>query len=101
MIVLGAATSAYAVLLGPALNFIFQRGETGSFGQQFSRFVPGFDMQAWLKQADPHQILAVLPFLIVGVTLLKGVAFYGQAYLMASVSSGMIADLRCALFNRL
>jgi len=100
MMVLGLATSAYAVLLGPALTFIF-KGDIGSAGQ-VARFVPrSFHLEEWLQHADRHQILAVLPFVVMAVTVVKGVAFYGQAYLMASVSSGLIADLRCALFNRL
>ncbi|HET6437620.1 MAG TPA: ABC transporter transmembrane domain-containing protein [Anaeromyxobacter sp.] len=100
MMVLAAATSAYALLLGPALSFIFS-GDLGS-AAQLSHFVPrSFDLTGYLAHADRHQILAALPILVVGVALLKGLAFFGQAYLMTSVSSGMIADLRCALFDRL
>ncbi len=100
MMVLAAATSAYALLLGPALNFIFS-GDLGSAGQ-IARFVPkSLNLGGWLGQADKHEILAILPFVVLGVSLVKGVAFFGQAFLMASVSSNMIADLRCALFDRL
>jgi ATP-binding cassette, subfamily B, bacterial MsbA len=100
MLVLAAATSAYSLLLGPALSFIFS-GNIDS-ANQLVRFVPRFlDLAGYLQHADRHQVLVVLPFLVMGVSLVKGVAFFGQAYLMASVSSGMIADLRCALFDRL
>ena len=100
MMVLAAATSAYALLLGPALNFIFS-GDISSAGQ-LARFVPkSIDLSGYLSHADKQQILAILPFVVVGVALVKGVAFFSQAYLMAAVSSGMIGDLRCALFDRL
>ncbi len=100
MMALAAATSAYAVLLGPALSFIF-RGDIGS-AAELARFAPkALDVSGFLQHASKHQILAILPILILGVSLVKGVAFFGQATLMAAVSSGMIADLRCALFDRL
>jgi subfamily B ATP-binding cassette protein MsbA len=100
MMVLAAATSAYALLLGPALDFIFS-GNIQS-ANQLVRFVPkSLNLASYLQQADRHQILLVLPLLVMGVALVKGLAFYFQAYLMAAVSSGMIADLRCALFDRL
>ncbi len=100
MIVLAAATSAYAVLVGPALSFIF-RGDIGS-ASELARLVPKWlDVGPFLQHASKHQILAILPVLVMGVSLVKGVAFFGQATLMAAVSSGMIADLRCALFDRL
>src|SRR5512142_2308208 len=100
MLVLAGATSAYAVLLGPALSFIF-RGDVGSAGE-LARFAPkAIDVAGFLQTASKHQILAILPILVCGVALVKGLAFFGQAYLMSAVSSGMIADLRCALFDRL
>jgi ATP-binding cassette, subfamily B, bacterial MsbA len=100
MLVLAAATSAYSLLLGPALSFIFS-GSIDS-ANQLVRFMPRFiDLAGYLQHADKHQVLVGLPFLIVGVALVKGLAFFGQAFLMAAVSSGMIADLRCALFDRL
>jgi subfamily B ATP-binding cassette protein MsbA len=46
-------------------------------------------------------VLAALPFVIVGVAVVKGLAQFGQFYLMAMVSQGVIADLRRALFDRL
>src|SRR5512138_3613314 len=86
MIVLAAATSAYAVLLGPALSFIF-RGDVGS-AADLGRFVPkSVDLTAWLAHASKTQILAFLPILVMGVSLVKGFAYFGQAFLMSAVSS--------------
>ena len=46
-------------------------------------------------------MLALLPFFIVGVALVKGVAYFGQFYLMGMVSQRVIADLRTAMFDHL
>ena len=39
-------------------------------------------------------ILAVLPFIIVGIFLLRGLASFGQEYLMAYISSRVVTDIR-------
>jgi len=101
MIVFGATSSLYVVLLGPVLTFLFSGGHSTT-ADQLARLAPRWlNVHEHLARADAHQLLAVLPFLIFGVALVKGIAFFGQSYLMASVSSGMVADLRCALFDRL
>jgi subfamily B ATP-binding cassette protein MsbA len=100
MVVLAASTTAYVNLLGPALDFLFT-GRTGA-ASQLTRVLPrGQQLVAMLQHLDRRSLLVALPFVIVGVALVKGVAFFGQFYLMASVSSGMVADLRSALFDRL
>src|SRR5207247_3431186 len=43
-------------------------------------------------------MLRVLPLLLFGAYLLKGVARYGQSYLMAAVGERVIATLRRALY---
>ncbi|HVO18062.1 MAG TPA: ABC transporter ATP-binding protein [Anaeromyxobacter sp.] len=101
MMVYAAANSLYVVLLGPVLNFLFS-GQGSSTADQLARLAPRWlHVREHLAQARPEQLLTVLPFLVFGVALVKGVAFFFQSYLMASVSSGMVADLRCALFDRL
>jgi subfamily B ATP-binding cassette protein MsbA len=101
MTVFAATSSAYIVLLGPMLNFLFTGGKSAT-AEQLARIAPRWlDFNGLLAHADSHRLLVVLPFLIFMVALVKGIAFFGQAYLMATVSSGMVADLRCALFDRL
>ena len=100
MVVLAASTSAYVNLLGPALDFLFT-GRTGA-ASQLARVMPrGEVVAAWLEHVDRRSLLSMLPFVIVAVALVKGLAYFGQFYLMAAVSSGMVADLRSALFDRL
>src|SRR6266498_1922744 len=100
MVVLSLATAAYANLLGPALEFLFT-GQVKALGA-LRNFVPAsVDVDAALASLDRRSVLAVLPFVIVAVALVKGVATYGQFYLMGMVSQRMIADLRRALFDHL
>jgi len=101
MTLFAAANSLYVVLLGPVLSFLFSGGKDGA-GAALARVLPRWlDLSSVLAGADSRGMLALLPVLVFGVALVKGVAFFGQHYLMASVSSGMVADLRCALFDRL
>ena len=101
MTVFAAANSLYVVLLGPVLSFLFSGGQDGA-GGALARVLPRWlDLSPLLARLDGGGMLALLPVLVFGVALLKGVAFFGQHYLMASVSTGMVADLRCALFDRL
>jgi subfamily B ATP-binding cassette protein MsbA len=101
MTVFAAANSLYVVLLGPVLSFLFSGGKDGA-GAALARVLPRWlDLSSVVAGADSRRMLALLPLLVFGVALVKGVAFFGQHYLMASVSTGMVADLRCALFDRL
>ncbi|BDG06051.1 ABC transporter ATP-binding protein [Anaeromyxobacter oryzae] len=100
MLVLSVATAAYVNLLGPALEFLFT-GSSGAVGS-LAKFVPSsFDLAGKLATVDRGQVLAVLPFVIVAVAVLKGVAFFGQYYLMGMVGQRVIADIRKALFDHL
>jgi subfamily B ATP-binding cassette protein MsbA len=100
MLVLALSTAAYVNLLGPVLEFLFT-GRPGAVAP-LARFVPGsLDLEGWLARADRERILGALPFVIVGVAAVKGVAYFGQFYLMGMVSQRVIADLRTAMFDRL
>jgi subfamily B ATP-binding cassette protein MsbA len=100
MLVLALATAAYVNLLGPVLEFLFT-GSTRAVGQ-LGRFLPASaDLAGWLRRADRERVLALLPVVIVGVALVKGVAYFGQFYLMGMVAQRVIADLRVAMFDHL
>jgi len=100
MLVLSAATAAYVNLLGPALDFLFT-GRVSS-AATLAKFLPSsVDLAATLERLDRARVLAALPIVIVGVSLVKGVAFLGQYYLMGMISQGIVADLRKALFDHL
>ncbi len=100
MLILSVATAAYVNLLGPALEFLFT-GSSGAVGS-LAKFVPSsFDLAGKLAAVDRGQVLAVLPLVIVAVAVLKGVAFFGQYYLMGMVGQRVISDIRRALFDHL
>jgi len=99
MLVFGAGTAAYAYLLGPALTFLIRGGEGG-----LAIKVP-FASSGQLEQGMAHipreQALALMPMLILGVTVVKGLAFFGQHYLMSMAGQRIVADVRKALFANL
>ncbi len=100
MIVLAASTAAYVNLMGPLLEFLFT-GKPGSMAA-LDKFLPAsWGFNAWLESVDRTRILAVLPAVMVGVALVKGMAFFGQYYLMGMLGQRVIADLRGALFDHL
>jgi len=100
MTVLALATAMYVNLLGPVLEFLFT-GQVGAMGA-LARFMPGDGALAgWSKGVDRVQALRMLPWIVITVALVKGVAFFGQAYLMGTTSQRIIADLRSALFDHL
>ena len=100
MTVLALATAMYVNLLGPVLEFLFT-GQVGAMGA-LARFMPGDGaLSGWSKGVDRGQALRMLPWIVVTVALVKGVAYFGQAYLMGTTSQRIIADLRSALFDHL
>jgi len=53
-----------------------------------------------LGGADPSMIY-IIPLVIIVLYVIKGVAYYGQAYLMGFIGQRVIFDLRNALYTRL
>ena len=102
MLVLAMGQSAYAFLLGPALQFLISGSTKAMGGVAGTNLVPSaWNLSARLALMDRGQVLALLPMVIVGVTLLKGVAYFGQYYLMGMVGQRIISDLRRALFDHI
>ncbi len=100
MLVLALATAMYVNLLGPVLEFLFT-GRVGALGA-VAAVMPGDSaMAGWTKGVDRVQALRMLPWIVITVALVKGVAYFGQAYLMGTTSQKIIADLRGALFDHL
>jgi subfamily B ATP-binding cassette protein MsbA len=99
MVVLALATTAYVNLLGPVLDFLFTGKATA--GASLSRIIPGLRFDELLARVDRGVVLKVLPAVIVAVALVKGLAFFGQSYLMSTASARLVADVRQALFERL
>ena len=100
MAVLAGATAMYVNLLGPVLEFLFT-GSVGALGS-LGRLLPSEGpVAAWFQGIDRTRALRVLPAVVIAVALLKGVAYFGQAYLMGTTSQRIIVDLRGALFDHL
>jgi subfamily B ATP-binding cassette protein MsbA len=100
MIVYAVANAAYMNLIGPFLDFLFT-GQPGAVAS-LDRFLPGgLGLTEAMARADRNQILAAVPFVIVGVSLLKGAAAFGQFYLMGMLGQRVVADLRQTLFDHL
>jgi ATP-binding cassette, subfamily B, bacterial MsbA len=99
MVVLALATGAYVQLLGPVIEFLFSGGAAPAPGRGAA--VPSLDLARLLGEWDRWRLLAVLPAILVAVALVKGLAYFGQFYLMGMISQRIIADLRRALFDHL
>ncbi|HEY7723850.1 MAG TPA: ABC transporter ATP-binding protein [Anaeromyxobacteraceae bacterium] len=100
MVVLALASAAYVSLLGPILEFLFTGRAQAVAG--LGRYLPrALDFDGWVSSADRLRVLALLPVVITAVALVKGLAFFGQHYLMGMVGQRVVADVRTALFDHL
>jgi subfamily B ATP-binding cassette protein MsbA len=106
MLVLAVATGLLAFLSGPALQFAFSGSLTNvlqtSGGQlrQVWRLLP----QNWVEQmASPKQALSLylVPCLLVGTALIKGLAQTAQLFLLGRSSQRLLHRLRRAAFDAL
>ena len=95
MLLLAATTGAYAYLIGPLLKFLISKGEFG--GQEVLALVPGVDPTG----LDRQSMLTLLPVFILVLAAAKGLAYFGQFYLMGRVGQKVVADLRVRMFSRL
>jgi subfamily B ATP-binding cassette protein MsbA len=100
MMVLALATAAYVNLLGPVMEFLFT-GRAGGMGAVSWVAPSSVDLGRLRGALDPERVLRLLPWLIVAVSVVKGIAWFGQYYLMGMASQRIIADLRQALFDHM
>jgi subfamily B ATP-binding cassette protein MsbA len=89
MVLLAAATGLFSWLVGPLFQYVFRGGEMGSAA------LP------WLSRLDRLELRRVLPLLILGIALARGVAYFGQFYSMGMLGQRVVADLRRALQEKL
>jgi len=100
MLVFGAGTAAYAYLLGPALKFLIGGG-AGGLQIRLPSFIDAARASDGLTRLDREQALAALPIAILAVTVVKGLAYFGQHYLMSMTGQRIVGDVRKALFAHL
>jgi subfamily B ATP-binding cassette protein MsbA len=99
MAVLSLSTAAYANLLGPALDFLFT-GQVRSLAM-LEHFVPdSFRLAERVSTLDRGRVLALLPAVVLAVALVKGLAWFGQFFLMSMAGQRMLVDVRQALFDK-
>lgn len=87
MIVTGLLEGGTILLLGP----IFDKLSAGKAGPSLLKFLP-FGMPTDLQ---------VIAFLLVGLTLAKGVAEYFSSYSMSYIGQSVITDVRSALYDHI
>ncbi len=95
MLILAVTTGAYAYFIGPMLKFLVSRGQEG--GPEILSLIPGLDVGAM----DRNALLMALPLFILGISLIKGISYFGQFYLMGLVGQRVVADLRVRMFEHL
>jgi subfamily B ATP-binding cassette protein MsbA len=100
MVVLSSTTALYAWLLGPVLDFLFT-GRPGAVAGLAKLGPPSLDLAPRLATLDRGQVLAWLPVVIVAVSLVKGLAYFGQFFLMGMAGQKTLADIRRTLFDHL
>ncbi|HET6345801.1 MAG TPA: ABC transporter transmembrane domain-containing protein, partial [Myxococcota bacterium] len=106
MLALALTTAFLAFLSGPALNFVFSgelrdivRTHAGEV-RQLWRALP----EAWLERVEhlePRSTIWVVPCLLIGTAVLKGLAQTGQFYLMGRTSQRVLQALRLDAFSAL
>ena len=65
-------------------------------------FLPGsVDLVGWAEGVPRERLVLLFPLLITAVAVVKGLAYFGQFYLMGMVAQRVIVDLRTALFDHL
>lgn len=94
MLILAATTAIYSYLVGPLLKFIFI-GEESKGGTLF-RFLTIFTPSL---SAEPERLIYVLIAFLLAVSILKGISYAAQFYLMGYIGQRVIFDLRKELFD--
>lgn len=92
MIVLSLMTGALAALTGPFLKFVVTPTETSL------HITRPFTFLARIPKAE---VFYFLPMTLIVVELLKGLSYYGQAYLMGNIGQRIIMDIRNDLFEHI
>jgi subfamily B ATP-binding cassette protein MsbA len=93
MAVLSVTTGLYAWLIGPVVKFLVTGGAEG-----LSR---AFDFVPPLRGIDRSRALLVLPLVLVAVAVPKGIAYFGQFYLMGMLGQRVVARVRAEYFASL
>ena len=94
MVVLAATTAAYAFLIGPGISHIVTGGERGFV--TVTKHFPALADVFGQGQGD----LRYLGWILLGVVVVKGLAYGTQFFVIRWVGAHVVVDLRNALFDR-
>ncbi|MBI5885181.1 MAG: ATP-binding cassette domain-containing protein [Deltaproteobacteria bacterium] len=90
MVGFALANGAMAWLIGPVMKFLFSGEETAAGLIPYN-----------IVTIPKDRMLVVIPMLIIGVALVKGISSYGQSYFMGYVGQGLIRDIRKKLHDHI
>lgn len=93
MMLVALFESAIGALLVPIFNQAL--GDSASSSQTL------FGLEKWIPQDDWSRAWATIATLLLGFTLLKGVAEYFSSYLMAKIGQSAVLELREELYSHL
>lgn len=93
MVVVAAFESAIGALLVPIFNQ-FLPATSGSSSTLFN-------LQAWIPSDDWPRAWMVISGMLVGFTLIKGIAEYFSSYLMSRIGQSAVLELRNELYSHL
>jgi subfamily B ATP-binding cassette protein MsbA len=103
MVVLALTTTVYAFLAGPAIKFVFYgdittllRTSSGELRDGWNALPP--DWVAAIESLDRTWALMLLPALIVGTALVKGLAQTGQFFALGRISQRLLRAVRSDAF---
>ena len=94
MVVLALATAAYAWLAGPLLRYL-----TGGEAEGVAVFARLLDVDP--DTLDRNALLLLVPGAMLGLGLAKGIAYFGQFYLMGLIAQRVVRALRERVFAHL
>lgn len=92
--VLALSTGAMAYLIGPVLKFLFTNQ-----GDEIVKVIPWGQISN--LSPDRAQMMWIVPLVIMVIATVKGLSFFGQAYLMGYVGQRVVTDLRDRLYQHI
>jgi subfamily B ATP-binding cassette protein MsbA len=96
-------------IIAMVLTAVFETATGALFVPIFNEFLPGqakssatlFNLQQFIPQGDWFRAWIAIAILLLGFTILKGIAEYFSSYLMAKIGQSAVLDLRRELYDHL
>lgn len=96
-------------IVAMVLTAVFETATGALFVPIFNQFLPGqaqssatlFNLQQFIPEDDWFRAWIAIAILLLGFTILKGIAEYFSSYLMAKIGQSAVLDLRRELYDHL